>query len=702
MATRKITYKPLGVRLRSLPEVQQTGLAETRRGLLNLSQKLDQVSAMGFKEYGKKQAIAGAEQGETFKAYKVETDELGNQKVMFADMPEQGTDPYSQAYYKSAQTAAKLQIKSLFEKKLYDAYTSNRTDVNGFNKASQDIRDGLLEALREKNPQLYNYFNYDFEQSTIPYAKSVYTNWASGKNDIETSIFQGTINSGYANNVIKGAAKGDEGLAKAGLFVNNLVGDFFSLGPKDQFTAGKLFFEKDDTRLGIKDAKSINKDINHARTTFQKIYLEETFKQFKGNAPALVEAINNVRNGTFKTKDFFQPIFSKEGTVIGVSDTTVDTILDQEEREKLATDLFTIFNNETDRVNKLYENDKKLLDLGAAQLQSKILLKIINLQDVDPGTDTSGLEKEIENDIENFKKTYPTEKGLEFAETLKETYFNRYNADDDTPGVENVYMEDARVGMLDNNQLLKDNRLTGKTKAKILNSANAYDIGDKHWTDHNLYKEGLNILNGLEATSGGGSALFFSGDNKNQEKQDKLTYLYRKTFEDIIDTKGIGIGRTGNRVSPIDVADTIKRLDQEGKLVITEADYKKATSGKDQATGNPKIQQYNNIKKLKNNIELEMAKEKDEKKIKEYQTQIETYKQQMKEIDESIPGGIKDIENKAFKMDKSQVYYVTDNGSVEVLSSRTIYNLLYKNTYNIITDTRAAEYQQMFEITGSN
>ena len=621
---------------------------------------------------------------------------------MFADMPEQGTDPYSQAYYKSAQTAAKLQIKSLFEKKLYDAYTSNRTNVNGFTKASQDIKDGLLEALREKNPQLYNYFAYDFEQSTIPYAKSVYTNWSSSKNDIETSIFMGTVNSGYANNVIKGAAKGDDGLAKAGLFVNNLVGDFFSLGPKDQFTAGKLFFEKDATRLGIKDSKAISKDIDHARTTFQKIYLEETFKQFKGNAPALVDAINNVRNGTFKTKDFFSPVFSKEGTVIGVNDTTVDTILDQKERETLANDLFTIFNNETDRVNKLYENDKKYLDLGAAQEQSKILLKIINLQDVDPGTDTSGLENEIENDIENFKKIYPTEKGLDFAKTLQETYFNRYNADDDTPGVENGYMEDARNGMLDTNDLLKDNRLTGKTKAKIINSANSYDIGDKHWTDHNLYKEGLNIVNGLEATSGTGSALFFSGDNKNQEKQDKLTFLYRKTFEDIIDTKGIGIGRTGNRVNPMDVADTIKRLDQEGKLIINQTDYTKATSGTDQATGNAKITQYNNIKKLKNNIELKLAKETDSKKIKEYETEIQSYKNQMKEIEDTIPGGIENVENKAFKMDKTKVYYKTDNGSVEELSSRVIYNLLYKNSYNIITDVRAAEYQKMFEITGSN
>ena len=62
MATRKIEYKPLGVRLRSLPQIEQTQLAEQRRGLLTLSQKLDQISAQGFREFGEKQAIKGAEE----------------------------------------------------------------------------------------------------------------------------------------------------------------------------------------------------------------------------------------------------------------------------------------------------------------------------------------------------------------------------------------------------------------------------------------------------------------------------------------------------------------------------------------------------------------------------------------------------------------------------------------------------------------
>jgi len=701
MATRKIEYKPLGVRLRSLPQVEQTQLAEQRRGLLTLSQKLDQISAQAFKDFGEKQTIQGAKEGETFKAYKVETDELGNTNVSFADMPEQGTDPYSQAYYKSAQTAAKLQIKSLFEKKLYDAYTSNRSDISGFNKASQDIKDGLLEALREKNPQLYNYFTYDFEQSTIPYAKSVYTNWSSTKLDIETSTFQGYMNSGHAANIIKGAAKGDEGLAKAGQFVNNMVGDYLNLGPKEGFTAGNIFVPADNTRLGIKKTDALGKDIIYARQNFQKIFLEETFKQYKGNTPALVKAIDSVRDGSFKTKDFFAPIRSKDGAILGVQDTTVAEILNVEDREKLANDLFTIFNNETDRVNKFYENDKKHIEHQGWAAQSKIYKKIINLQDVDPGTDTSGLEKEIENDINLFEKTFPDNKGQDFAKDLRATYFNRYNSDDDTPGVKNIYEEDVRLGMLNKNELLKDNRLTGKTKTEILNMNASYDVGDKHWTDHNLYKKGQNIINGLEATSTAG-ALFSMGSNQNQEKQDKLTLVYRKTFEDLIDLKGVGLGRSGDRVNPLDVAGVIQRLDQQGKIIITESDYKKAISGKDQATGNPKLEQYNILKKQKNNLELGLTKEKDSKKIKTSTAEIERIKTLMKDIEDSIPGGIADIENKAMKMDKTKVYYKDDTGNLLELTPRDIYNYLANDPFNIINDKREAEYKSLFALTGSN
>lgn len=701
MATKNITYKPLGVRLRSLPQIEQTQLAEQRRGLLTLSQKLDQISAQGFKEFGEQQAIKGAKAGEEFKAYKVETDELGNTNVSFADMPKQGTDPYTEAYYKSAQTAAKLQIKSLFEKKLFDAYTSNRTDISGFNKASQDIKDGLLESLREKNPQLYNYFAYDFEQSTIPYAKSVYTNWASTKDDIETSTFRGYMNSGHATNIIKGAAKGDEGLAKAGQFINNMVGDYLNLGPKEAFTAGNIFIDKDPTRLGIKKIDAIGKDIIYARQNFQKIFLEETFKQYKGNAPALVQAIDNVRNGTFKTKDFFAPIKAVDGNIIGVQDTTIGEILNVEDRDKLAGDLFTIFNNETDRVNKIYENDKKQIEFYGWQSQSKIYRKIINLQQVDPGTDTSKLEQEIENDINLFEKAYPDEKGQKFAKDLRESYFNRYNAADDTPGVKNIYEEDIRLGMLNTNELLKDNRLSGKTKTELMNMNASYEVGDKHWTDHNLYKKGQNIINGLEATSTAG-ALFSMGSNQNQEKQDKLTIVYRKTFEDLIDTKGVGLGRSGDRVNPLDVASVIQRLDQTGKIVITETDYKKAISGKDQATGNPKLEQYNILKKQKNNLEITLTKEKDSKKIKSTTAEIERLKGLMKDIEDSIPGGITDIENKTIKMDKTKVYYKDDNGNVLELTPRDIYNYLANDPFNIINDKREAEYKRLFDMTGSD
>ena len=401
-----------------------------------------------------------------------------------------GTDPYSQAYYKAAQNSAKLQIKTLFEQKLYKAYTENRADVASFNKAADDISDGLLESLREKNPQLYNYFEYDFKQSSIAYAKSVYTNWSSSKLDIETTTFKGYVNSGHAANIIKMAAKGEDGLQKAGVFINNMVGDYLNLGPKEKFVAGNIAIDADETRLGIKNADALGKDITFARNTFQKIYLEEMFKQYKGNHPALVKAIEEVRNGTYITKDFFNTLMS-DGQVVGVGDANISDILNDKDRDTLATDLFEIFHNETNRVNKLYEADKTIMKNQAYMDQSKILGKIINLERIDQATEISALEQEIEKDIELFEKTHPTEDGLKFAKTIKEAYFGRFNADDDEPGVKHPYEEDARYGMLNQDHLLKDTRLTGTTKAKILELANSYDRGEKHWTDHNLYKEGI-------------------------------------------------------------------------------------------------------------------------------------------------------------------------------------------------------------------
>ena len=254
--------------------------------------------------------------------------------------------------------------------------------------------------------------------------------------------------------------------------------------------------------------------------------------------------------------------------------------------------------------------------------------------------------------------------------------------------------------MLNTSELLKDNRLTGKTKTEILNMNNSYELGDKHWTDHNLYKKGQTIVVGLESTSTVG-ALFGMGSN-NTEKQDKLTLVYRKTFEDLIDTKGVGIGRSGERINPLDVAAVIQRLDQTGKIIINESDYKKAISGKDQATGNPKLEQYNVLKKQKNILETNIAKEKDSKKIKANTTEIERIKGLMKDIEDSIPGGIPSIEDKAFKMDKTKVYYKDDNGNVLELTPRDIYNYLANDPFNIINDKREAEYKSLFELTGSN
>ena len=696
MATRKITYKPLGVRLRSLPQIQQTELAERRRGLTNLSNRLNQISADAFREYGKQRSIEGAKEGESFEAYKVEQDELGNTSVRFSQSPEMGTDPYSQAYYKAAQNSAKLQIKTLFEQKLYKAYTENRADVASFNKAADDISDGLLESLREKNPQLYNYFEYDFKQSSIAYAKSVYTNWSSSKLDIETTTFQGYVNSGHAANIIKMAAKGEDGLQKAGVFINNMVGDYLNLGPKEKFVAGNIAIDADETRLGIKNADALGKDITFARNTFQKIYLEEMFKQYKGNHPALVKAIEEVRNGTYITKDFFNTLMV-EGQVVGVGNANISDILNDKDRDTLATDLFEIFHNETNRVNKLYEADKTTMKNQAYMDQSKILGKIINLERIDQATEISALEQEIEKDIELFEKTHPTEDGLKFAKTIKEAYFGRFNADDDEPGVKHPYEEDARYGMLNQDHLLKDTRLTGTTKAKILELANSYDRGEKHWTDHNLYKEGIQIINGLEAASVGG---MFSINTSDGERNEKINFIYRKTFEHIIDDKKVAIGNSGQRINPVDVADTINQLNNDGKIIASKQEYASFNAGKDQSTGNSNYDQYKNLITLREVAEGKLAKAKKEKEREKIQKEIDGYNTKLAEVEALIPGGIEALENKTSKYDRTKVYYVDDNNQAVELTPKNVLKILVDNKYNLLNEDKTNRYKNILNLVG--
>ena len=143
--------------------------------------------------------------------------------------------------------------------------------------------------------------------------------------------------------------------------------------------------------------------------------------------------------------------------------------------------------------------------------------------------------------------------------------------------------------MLNQDLLLKDTRLTGTTKAKILELANSYDRGEKHRTDHNLYKEGIQIINGLEAASVGG---MFSINTSDAERNEKINFIYRKTFEHIIDDKKVAIGNSGQRINPVDVADTINQLNNDGKIIASKQEYASHNAGKDQSTGDSNYNQY--------------------------------------------------------------------------------------------------------------
>ena len=410
----------------------------------------------------------------------------------------------------------------------------------------------------------------------------------------------------------------------------------------------------------------------------------------------MVKAIEEVRGGTYITKDFFNAL-EAEGQVIGVGSTRISEILNDDDRDKLAKELFTIFHNETDRVNKLYEGDKKYINLQAAQDQSSILKQIIGLERLSSDADSSGLEKDITKAISDFKAKYPTEDALKMAETLEETFFNRYNADDDMPGVKELYEEDARLGMLNMDDLKKDTRLTGTTKAKVIEMANSYNIGDKHWTDHNLYKEGLAIINKMEAQSVAG---LYSISNSDAERQEKINLTYRKTFEHLIDMRGIPIGNSGNRINPIHIADTLNKLNADGKIVATKMEFKKFEGGKDQSTGDPNISKYNNLQTLKENAELQLAETTDDKKRETISAEIKRLEGEQAKVLELIPGGLKGLEEKESKFDNSKVFFVTEGGQLEELTPGKVLQLLQKDPYQLLIPSRLEEYKQILTITG--
>ena len=699
----RIKYKSLGVRLQNIPNVQQTGLKEAAHGMYNLSKRLDQVAAFGWQAIETKTKLKASEKAEKdYKAYELQSDGMGGETLVFSQMPSEGTTVYEKAYYAAAQNKAKLQIKSLFEKKIYEAYRSNMSNVTGFNAAVQDIKDGTLTALKEKNVVLHNYFQYDFEQSIIPYQKTVYTNWAAIENDVETSIFLGYAESGHVANVVKHAASGDEAsLAKAGVTFSNLLHDFISLAPSEAFISSGMVFEKDESRMNLRTIKEITKDLTYVRKNTQEMYLEEFFKHnYEGNPLKLLDAIQKVRTGEYETLDFFTPVYDQKtkGLIIGLDKTKVINILNADEREKLSKHLMKIFTQEHERKTKLMDQDVKVTNALMENASMAIIKKIANLKFADAKANISGLEVELTNAIDTFSVSFPTEEGQDKAAFMIGLMTGRHHAENDEIGTKEYYMMKVKDGMFDTSQveaLIKDRRLTKETKAKIMQAQMEIDLGEKGWRGNNLYKSGLAIINDMQVAALGGTA-FHNMSGLQVKKSKKVNALYSDTHQYLIEERNFAIGNSGNRFNSTDIANVIKKLDAQDKLIATEIEYKKAKMGKDETSGVPEMDRYTNLKLQKNLIEEKIAKEKDEDKLKELNDKNNELIKQISEIEQGED--FKKITEQAKQMEfkKDKIYYLDNEGALMELTPNKIIEMLMEDPLKVIPEDRELIYKSLF------
>ena len=164
--------------------------------------------------------------------------------------------------------------------------------------------------------------------------------------------------------------------------------------------------------------------------------------------------------------------------------------------------------------------------------------------------------------------------------------------------------------------------------------------------------------------------------------------------------RGIPIGNSGNRINPIHIADTLNKLNADGKIVATKQEFKKFEGGKDQSTGDPNISKYNNLQTLKENAELELAETTDDKKRETISAEITRLKGEQAKVLELIPGGLKALEEKESKFDNSKVFFVSEGGQLEELTPGKVLQLLQKDPYKLLIPSRLEEYKQLLTITG--
>tara|TARA_R100001510_G_C7656872_1_gene217515 strand:- start:6750 stop:8792 length:2043 start_codon:yes stop_codon:yes gene_type:complete len=678
MAVKNIKYKPLGAKLQTVPGVQYGTGEERMYG--SLSNRINQLTNIAVKQVSRDAQLRAAEDAEKYQAFIQEEDG----SLTFNDAPQTGTTDYDLAYYKAAQQNARYQIDTLFQEKLQTAFLKNKYDPQSFNAETTDIRDGLLSSIQEKNPAMFNYYKYDFDQKIYAASKNVYANYAKQQEDIASISFRNIVDSGHIESMFEVYRNSPQAAINVGKFINNAFGSYIQHGPSTAFIAGGVSFDADDTRSNLFSAEKMNKELLYARSRFQYHYLSDKFtNQFEhGDINGLVKELSAIRSGEYITKDFFAPMMAEDGsTILGNEETSISQLgFSEEQRNNLADEIYKQVIFETEKLNSLTDKQNQR-NKNLLKLESRaIMTDIYNY--LDEGMQNRSTEDLIFNKIRQIERQYPTVDAKEITDPLRALLLDKNSGPTDDPVILFEYMKQARDGELDYSEMLYSPKLTRKSKAKIIEKSLNIQLGEEDYTDSGIYKRGMKHI--TKSEDGIGSFFFGGGDNTKE-----LKGIYSNLH---LGLEGEGFNFSRQDVNSNHIGRIIDNLSKTNMLATDKQSFNRlAGAGKEKSDD---LKRFENITERIRQERIKLTRATSDEERQPILDRIAEEQEKLKVFDmNKIRAEQKEMETSNIKYVQGRSYYKTGNFVFE-LNSDTIQDLLM--TSEVVPEAEKQRYRELF------
>ena len=572
MAVKRIKYKPLGASIQSIGRVQSTDLDQSIRGYQSLDSRINSLSKNIYQDIAYETELKAQQDAGGYQPFSYDSE--GN--ISFNDAPKTGSSVYDRTFYKYAQETAKYKLKSYVDKELMGSYYQNQFNLPSYIQRKTDIKDGIMNSLREKNPALLGYFDLDIESSSATHEAKIFSNQRARTKDVKETTLANMRDS-FALEYYINSADTDAGAKRLGLFVNETYQSFTSAGPSSEYIAGNVVFDKDDTRLNLFTAKEINSELITFRKKLQTHYLTKKISE-TGNPVNRAKLISTIQDGSFETVDFLNPESLANGkTLISTKKLPLGQLLSSEERMKLADDVQKILLDQKNRISTYNETLMKSMEYEARTEVTGVLRNFMNRQ-TDGNFDRATFGIMFMDRLDEIGREYPSLKGLKVIEEAKDLINSDALPTKSDATTLASFEKQAEGGVLDTQELINSRLISLKDKHKLWTKQTQWDTGQITYQSSKLYQDALKRIRNI----GGGDSIFSFGDDskKRNERVNKLEDKLEDFTRDISAEYGATVGAKGaGTVDTRDVARYLAYLYDTDDLVATKADFdsKKAT-----------------------------------------------------------------------------------------------------------------------------